>query len=172
MRPLSVLLLSDDRPGHYHLAEGVIAAIARVRPVETSRLLVRRRRWLPGRVLAELLLRGLPPRSLLAFGYGLDTRQLPKTDLIVSAGGETLVANAAMARLTGAPNIFCGSLRRLPPEAFALVVSSYARHAGLAPPRRGLEAERHRSGYAGADKGSEEVGASIAAQAGRTADRW
>ena len=131
MRTLSVLLLSDDRPGHYHLAEGVIAAIARVRPVEMSRLLVRRRRWLPGRVLAELLLRGAPPRSLLAFGYGLDTRQLPKMDLIVSAGGETLVANAAMARLTGAPNIFCGSLRRLPPEAFALVVSSYARHAAL-----------------------------------------
>jgi mitochondrial fission protein ELM1 len=131
MRPLSVLLLSDDRPGHYHLAEGVIAAIARVRPVETSGLLVRRRRWVPGRVLAELFVRSAPPRSLLAFGYGLDTQLLPKADLIVSAGGETLVANAAIARLTGAPNIFCGSLRRLPPEAFALVVSSYARHAAL-----------------------------------------
>lgn len=131
MRALSVLLISDDRPGHYHLAEGVVAAIARVRPVEITKLLVQRRWWLPARGLADLLRRGAPPGPLLSIGFGLDAKRLPRGDLIVSAGGETLVANAAMARLTGAPNIFCGSLRRLAPEAFALVVSSYARHASV-----------------------------------------
>ena len=131
MRPLSILLLSDDRPGHYHLAEGVIAAIARSRPVITSRLLVQRRRWLPGRGLAEMLIRGAPAGAILAAGYGLDAKRLPKSDLIVSAGGETLVANAALARLMNAPNIFCGSLRRVPAQAFSLIVSSYARHASL-----------------------------------------
>jgi mitochondrial fission protein ELM1 len=131
MRALSVLLLSDDRPGHYHLAEGVIAAITRVRPATTAKLPVQRRKWLPGRVLGELFLRGASPRTLLTLGYGLDERTFPKADLIVSAGGETLIPNAAIARLIGAPNIFCGSLRRLPVEAFSLVVSSYARHAAL-----------------------------------------
>lgn len=131
MRPLCVLLLSDNRPGHYHLAEGVIAAIARVRPVETTKITVQRRRWLPTRGLADLFRRGAPAGMLLSAGFGIDAKRLPRPDLIVSAGGETLVANAALAKLTGAANIFCGTLRRLPPEAFALVVSSYARHASL-----------------------------------------
>jgi mitochondrial fission protein ELM1 len=131
MQPLPVLLLSDGRPGHYHLAEGVIAAVARMRPVAATSLVIRRRRWLPGRALAELCARGVSPRTLLAFGYGLDAAALPRASLVVSAGGETLVANAAVARVMGAANVFCGSLRRLPPEAFSLIISSYARHATL-----------------------------------------
>jgi hypothetical protein len=129
MRPLNVLLISDDRPGHYHLAEGVIAAVGRCRPVGTSKILARRRRWIPGRTLSQLLSAGAPAAALLRAGYAIDAHDLPKVDLIVSAGGETLVPNAAVAYLTGAPNIFCGTLRRLPPEAFSLVVSSYAEHA-------------------------------------------
>jgi uncharacterized protein len=131
MQPLSVLLLSDDRPGHYHLSEGVAAAIARLRPVQVKRLVVQRRPWLPGRLLAEMLMRGAPPQMLLRAGFGIDARVLTGVGLIISAGGETLVANAAAVRLAGVPNIFCGSLRRLPPEAFSLVISSYARHAAL-----------------------------------------
>jgi uncharacterized protein len=129
MRPLNVLLISDDRPGHYHLSEGVIAAVARFRPVGTRKMLVRRRRWIPGRTLSQLLSAGTPAAALLRAGYAIDPNPLPEVDLIVSAGGETLVPNAALARLTGAPNIFCGTLRRLPPQAFSLVVSSYAEHA-------------------------------------------
>jgi mitochondrial fission protein ELM1 len=131
MRPLQALLLSDGRPGHYHLAEGVIAALARVRPVAATTLLVGRRRWLPGRLLADLYAAGLPPTMLLSIGYGLAAADLPKADVIVSAGGETLLANAALARATGVPNVFCGSLRRVKPEAFSVIVSSYARHSCL-----------------------------------------
>lgn len=132
MRPLNVLLISDDRPGHYHLSEGVVAAVARLRPIDTTKILMRRRRWIPGRTLSQLLAAGTPAAAILRAGYGLNPKDLPKADLIVSAGGETLVPNAAMARLTGATNIFCGTLRRLPPEAFSLVVSSYAQHANVA----------------------------------------
>jgi mitochondrial fission protein ELM1 len=56
---------------------------------------------------------------------------LPRADLVISAGGDTLAANVAAARVLGAANIFCGTLRHLAPEAFSLVISSYARHAGL-----------------------------------------
>ena len=87
---------------------------------------------MPGRVLAALVDRGAPARLILRMGYGLDPKALPKSvDLVLSAGGETLAANVAAARLLGARNIFCGTLRRMRPEAFSLVVSSYARHASL-----------------------------------------
>lgn len=36
--PLKGLLISDGRPGNYHLAEGLVAAIERLRPVEVTAL--------------------------------------------------------------------------------------------------------------------------------------
>lgn len=132
MQPLRALLLSDGRPGHYHLAEGVLAAIARRRPVETARLEVARRGWLPGRAVAALVRLGVPARHVLGIGYGIDAGALPPADLVVSAGGETLAANVGAARALGAPNIFCGTLRHLGPEHVRLVISSYQRHARLA----------------------------------------
>ena len=125
-RAIRALLLSDGRPGHYHLAEGVLAALARRQPVQIERLALRRRRWLPGRVLAATAQTGVPAARMLALGFGLDADHLPPSDLVVSAGGETLVA-----RHLGSTNIYCGTLKRLPPEYFSLIVSSYQRHAGL-----------------------------------------
>lgn len=131
MRPLRVLLLSDGRPGHYHLADGIAAAIARRRPVEIRKLEITRRRAVPSRGLAFLLNRWVPPRLALRIGYGLEPQGIAEADLVLSAGGDTLAANVAMARLYGAHNIFCGTLRHFTPQSFSLVISSYARHASL-----------------------------------------
>ena len=128
MRTLTALLLSDGRPGHYHLSDGIIAAARRLRPVRVARLQVRRR-W-SGRLLALLSNARFPPASLLRLAYGISPSQVPPADFIVSAGAETLPANIAIARLTGSPNIFCGSLRRFHPEGLGLVVTSYPSHAG------------------------------------------
>jgi mitochondrial fission protein ELM1 len=125
MASIRILILSDGRPGHYHLSEGIAAAIARRRPVEIVRHDIRRRGW-PGRLLAMLVNRNTSPARLLRVVYGLHESRLPKADLIVSAGAETLAASICIARLTGAPNIFYGSLRRFLPEDFALVLTSYA----------------------------------------------
>jgi len=127
MRTLTALLLSDGRPGHYHLSDGVIAAVRRLQPVRVFRLEVCRR-WL-GCVLATLTNARIPADWLLRMGYGLPAAQLPQPDFIVSAGAETLAANIAIARLTGAPNIFCGTLRRYSPDGLRLVLTSYASHA-------------------------------------------
>ncbi|MCL4767614.1 MAG: mitochondrial fission ELM1 family protein [Hyphomicrobiaceae bacterium] len=126
MRELTALLLADDRPGHYHLSDGVIAAARRVRPVEVVRVAVRRR-W-SSRILALLSNAGAPPALLLRAAYGLDPSAIPRADLIVSAGVETLAANIAAARLTGAANIYNGSLRWFRPENLRLVLTSYATH--------------------------------------------
>ena len=56
--PLKVIFLADTRPGHYHLAQGVIAALARLRPVAVTRIEVKRKwivptRWLRRRITAK-----------------------------------------------------------------------------------------------------------------------
>jgi mitochondrial fission protein ELM1 len=129
--PLKALLLSDGKPGHYHLAEGVLAAVARLRPVETQRVELRRRFWLPTRALYYLVNLGAPPALVLGLGYGLGRRHLPAADLVVSGGGETLAANVAAARLLGAANVFCGRLRQLEPKHMRLTIAWLEKHAQL-----------------------------------------
>lgn len=130
MPPLKALLISDGRPGHFSLSDGILAAIARLRPVDCHRLEVRRPRLVPARLLSTLTNRDMAPRMLLQRVYGIDAGTLPHADLIVSAGGDTLAANIAISRLKGgAPNLFYGSLRRYRSQDFALVLNSYARYA-------------------------------------------
>ncbi len=131
MAQRKILLLSDGRPGHYHLAEGVVAALERLAPVDLTKVDVHRRRLMPGKVMRSLLARGATPERLLALGYGIAADRLPEADLIISGGGDTLIANIAAARQLAASNIYCGSVKKVPPEHFTLIVSSYARHADL-----------------------------------------
>lgn len=131
MTPLKVIFLADTRPGHYHLAQGVIAAISRLRPVEVTRIEVKRKwivptRWLRRRINSK----GFYPPRMLRMAYRIDADALPKADLVVSAGGETHMPNICVARFLGVPSIFCGSLLRgLEPEHFSLIISSYDRDA-------------------------------------------
>ena len=132
MTPLKIILLADTRPGHYHLSEGVVAAIARLRPVEVTRVEVKRKwivptRWLRRRIDAKTF---WPPR-MLRMAYRIQADELPKPDLVVSAGGETQMPNICVTRLFDVPNIFCGSLLRgLSAEHFSLIISSYESDAG------------------------------------------
>src|SRR5215470_4490011 len=130
--PLKIIFLADTRPGHYHLAQGVVAALERIRPVEVTRIEVKRKwivptRWLRARINAKTF---FPPR-MLRMSYRIDAYALPKADLVVSAGGETQMPNICVSRfLGGIPSIFCGSLLRgLLPENFSLIISSYDRDA-------------------------------------------
>jgi mitochondrial fission protein ELM1 len=130
--PLKVIFLADTRPGHYHLAQGVIAALGRIRPVEVTRIEVQRKwivptRWLRARITAK----GFFPPRMLRMAYRIDAEAIPAADLVVSAGGETHMPNLCVTRLLDVPNIFCGSLLRgLGPENFSLIISSYDRDAG------------------------------------------
>lgn len=124
--PLKVLLLADDRPGHVNLSLGMIKALARLRPVVTTRREVRIRRGLSSWNLSYMLNYGLPASAVLRSGYGISQDDLPAADLVVSSGGNTLAANIAAARLLGASNLFYGSLRRYRAQDFSLVLTSYA----------------------------------------------
>lgn len=126
-----IVILSDGRPGHFNLAEGIAAAIERLGPADTVRIDVRRGRW-SGAALAALTRSKLPARHMLKRVYGLDETTLPACDVVVSAGAETLAANIWLARLRAVPNVFYGSLRMFAAEDFALVLTSYVRNAGRA----------------------------------------
>jgi mitochondrial fission protein ELM1 len=126
---LRALLLSDGKPGHQRQAEGILAAIARLRPVTTASLVVRRRWVVPSRTLARCVNLGMPASLILRIGYGIPGASLPPADLVVSAGGETLAANVAVAKLLRAPNVFSGRLRRMRPDRVSVILVSLDRLA-------------------------------------------
>ena len=124
--PLKGLLISDGRPGNYHLAEGLIAAIGRLRPVEVTRLEISQHRWTPTRFLAFLSNRGVRPEAILRLGYGLSSDVVKSADFVASGRGDTLGANVAFARLFGVPNYFYGSGKHFDVKDFDLVFTSHA----------------------------------------------
>ena len=129
MPPLRILIISDERPGHFNLSEGIAAAIARLQPAETTRHTVRRGKW-PGALLAALTrLPGLSPQTMLSTVYGQNVQDFPPGDVIISAGAETLAASICLARARSTPNIYYGSLRQFSPKAFSLVLTSYEKNA-------------------------------------------
>ncbi len=126
IKPLTAVLLSDGIPGHFRCSEGILEAARRLVGIDVVTVPVRRSRFVPARFLAWLTHgRHLDPEIILKRVYGVGLHEVPHPDLIVSAGGNTLAANIALARLTGAPNIFFGSLRRYSPDDFSLALNSY-----------------------------------------------
>jgi mitochondrial fission protein ELM1 len=142
MDPLKVFLLSDDYPGHFNFAHGVLAAMQRIRPLTIEERSVRGLVSYRMRMVRPLVSGGPSAlRLALKLGYGIGASDLPKVDLVISGGGDTIAANVALSRLLGVPNIFCGSLRGgLKLDQFSLVVTSYEekadhpRHIGTLKP--------------------------------------
>jgi len=123
--PLRIWVLSDDQPGHYNLSRGVVSALQRIQPVQESWVTVRLRIGL-GRNILRLILNHVHrplPMGLLKLFYEIDGLPEQGCDLIVSAGGKTSFANAWLARLKNVPNVFTGSLRRLSPAHFSVVLT-------------------------------------------------
>lgn len=128
MAPLRILILSDGRAGHFNLSEGIAGAFGRFRAIEVTRVEAKRGLW-SGAPLAALVRLHLPAATMLRAVYGIDKRILPPSDVVISAGAETLAANIWAARALGSANVFYGSLRWFAPHHFSLVLTSYARNA-------------------------------------------
>lgn len=120
---MRILLLSDGIAGHYRQAEGIVAALGRSRAITVERLELSAPRLIPRKSLPHLA-RWVPPRLFLKL-CGIDYSALAKPDLIISAGGATLGANAALARVLSVPNIFSGSARGLSPHRITLTLLPY-----------------------------------------------
>ena len=128
MAAKTILLLSDGSPGHFRQSEAIVLALSRRMETKVERLELIKPRIVPRR-LARYAALVLPPRLVLRWLYGITT--IPKADVIVSAGGNTLAANIALSALTGAPNIFTGTPRHVGGAKFALVLTPYKSQANF-----------------------------------------
>jgi uncharacterized protein len=132
---MRILILHDGRAGHMSQSRGIVAAFRRSFEVEET--------WYFCKLRAGLFQR--PLRAVLpAYAHMLrdewfwishrsDGVPGHAPDLIVSAGGGTMYANAWLAARLGCPNLFCGELRGLRPSLFRGVITAYEKH-GQQPP--------------------------------------
>ncbi len=99
--------------------------LRRVMPLEVHTIRLDMRIGLARNALRFLLNYTGKPRSLtlLKFFYRMDKLPDGACDLLISAGGKTSFANAWIAAKNGIPNIFAGTLRRLKPRHFSVVMT-------------------------------------------------
>jgi mitochondrial fission protein ELM1 len=136
---VDILLLADARAGHFRQSEGLAAAIGRRRDVRVRRIEVRPRPVLKGTLLRLAVRAHLPPGLLLRLANGLPAAAIGRPDLIVSTGSDTLATNVLAHRLTGAPNVFIGTIRDLAERDFTAVLTTFPSHASR--PRHVLAAK-------------------------------
>lgn len=110
MTAVSVWVLTDGAPGHLSQSRGIVDALALRVDVQVTMvdLRVRSTGWKRvGRLLLPWIRHALPWLSRI---YGVSL-PVGTPSLIVSSGGNTLLANALMALETGAVNVYSGTLK-------------------------------------------------------------
>ena len=128
--PLSLLLLRDRRAGHFRQSEGVALALSKRFAVTVTTVACQPPGFFAsrfGRRLLRLAARLSP--ALFDRLCGLDLAGVARPELIVSAGADTLAANVALARRYTAANVFIGTVREYPEDAFAAALTIYPSQA-------------------------------------------
>lgn len=120
MSGLNVWLLSDGAPGHLSQSRGITDALQTRLPLSVATVDLRVRSSFWKRLGRFFLPRIRDTRAWLERVYELE---LPpgRPDLIVSSGANTLLANALLARETGAANVYSGTLKGYDPAAYGCV---------------------------------------------------
>jgi mitochondrial fission protein ELM1 len=119
--PYRILLIKDRRPGHFRKAEGIAKAVAREWPVDIEEITIAAPRFIPPRLLRQALNWPRTDRSMFRL-FHVAPQRLQRPDLIISAGGETLALNVALARHFKCKNVFSGSIRSVSPNLFSAVI--------------------------------------------------
>lgn len=120
---LTIWLLSDGAPGHLSQSRGLVDALARFRELRCIEVpLTLRRKWLKRLLRPCLPLSPALSRAVLPWVYHLE-QPASRPDLIISSGGNTLLASALLARVLSVPNVYSGTRKGYPPAAFSCVVS-------------------------------------------------
>ncbi len=130
---LKLLIIRDSRPGHFNQSEGVAKAIQRLTPVSIQYLDVGDHSFPSRRLLYFLFNRTWSLSDLLLGSAFRNIASQDAPDLIISAGGDTLLLNVSLARHWGCDNIFSGSIRNLKPKFFSTILSQYHRFNEVKP---------------------------------------
>ncbi len=112
-------LLSDGAPGHLSQSRGLTDAIARFMPLRVVVIEVQVRRRLL-KSAGRMLLRFGHVDWLLNAVYRLALPAV-RPDLVVSSGGNTLLANALIARHYGVPNLYSGTPKGFDPAWYSRI---------------------------------------------------
>lgn len=121
--PLQIWLLSDGAPGHLSQSRGLADAIGRFVPVQVTVVDLKvRLRWLKslGRKLLPLLGPLAPWLRRQVYAMALPSGQ---PDLLVSSGGNTLLASALLAQELAVPNLYSGTLKGYPHQHYSRIYS-------------------------------------------------
>ena len=117
---LKVMILSDDLPGHVNQSRGLTRWLSTRIGVDVSEYIVKLKARATARVLVRFQLNSKAPRRVFERYHSADPLdELERPDVIVSAGGNTSFANVLLSRYFDVPNVFIGSRRHIPPEAFS-----------------------------------------------------
>ena len=120
--PIAVWLLSDGAPGHLSQSRGIVDALATRRAVEITTIELKVRSPLWKRLGRLALPRIRDAAAWFRRIYGVAPPP-GRPELIVSSGANTLLANALLARMHRAPNVYSGTLKGFDPAAFDCVFS-------------------------------------------------
>jgi uncharacterized protein len=136
---LKILVIRDSRPGHFNQSEGVARAIQRIAPASVRYLDLKRRGVLSWHLLYFFYNQKIfSDQIFLNLVYpSMSTDFRP--DLVISAGGETLLLNVILSKLYGCQNIFSGSVRNLDPLLFSAILTPYHRYCDQPPHIYGLK---------------------------------
>ncbi len=131
--PLRLLIVQDNSPGHYNQSEGVAKAIQRVHACDVARMRAVKNSIPSWHLLYYLYNKKiLPDKLFLKMAYDEFVCEFDP-DIIVSAGGDTLLLNVILSKLYRCKNIFSGSVRNLDRHLFSAILIPYRRYSGQSP---------------------------------------
>lgn len=126
-----VLILRDEKPGHFNQAEGLALAVARLAPTEAARIEVRPASFARDDIRKLVMRRwGRDTRFWLKAMYGIDLAGVNKPDVIVASGRATIAAGLLLSRHFDVPFIFSGGIDGYQTGPRVLNIVSSPRQAG------------------------------------------
>jgi mitochondrial fission protein ELM1 len=127
---MKILKITDGKPGHITVSDGVIDAISQNYAVEVTELHIKLRVKFLLRVLKFIINNDWLRRNTMTYDWLLGVfyknyqRPNRPVDLIISTGGDTSFINVWLAKALDAKNIYCSNLRGIKPELFYLLIST------------------------------------------------
>ncbi len=132
---MHILILHDGRAGHSSQSRAVAMALGTSFPIMETRVFCKLRIGAFQKILRFLLnlTQAKLPLPLFPLFHKSDPLPTQKPDLIISAGGGTVYANAWLAAHYDRPNLFCGELRGIKPTLFKAVITGFKKYQGTPP---------------------------------------
>ncbi len=127
---MNILIIKDDKPGHYNQTEGLLLSLKTLYPHAKIEYIVVAIRSKLSRKILRLFINYYPSffksfshTKYLHYFYRLFGLPQNKPDIIISTGGNTAALNAWFALLYNSKNILNGALRGLKEERFTCITT-------------------------------------------------